>query len=52
MCKVYSKALVDPRKSYINEHIVQNERRNTNNINNIMKNKNHNTCSGTAFIKP
>ena len=48
MCKVYSKERVFfTELSVMGFHKQQKEVRNI-----IIKNRNYNTCSGTAFIKP
>jgi len=47
MCKVYSKEIEQFLDMTMNKNIYQKEKRNS-----IVKNRNYNTCSGTAFIKP
>jgi len=47
MCKVYSKELKIMEEEYSEKPFSYNSKKKM-----IIKNTNHNTCSGTAFIKP
>ena len=47
MCKVYSKEINALSNVYARKSALHYEKDRI-----IIKNKNHNTCTGTAFIKP
>ena len=47
MCKVYSKEIELLSDMIMNKNVFQKDKRKI-----ITKNRNFNTCTGTAFIKP
>ncbi len=47
MCKVYSKEEYGVMERNVKDNCIETQKKSM-----IIKNKNHNTCSGTAFIKP
>ncbi len=47
MCKVYSKEEYRIMELGLKNSVIETQKKSI-----IVKNKNHNTCTGTAFIKP
>ena len=47
MCKVYSKEEYSTKEMVLKDNFIEKYQKSI-----VVKNRNHNTCTGTAFIKP